>query len=113
MDPFEDRNDPDTAKENERVKDLVAWFLTHHEDPVENCPVEGGVYEYIWGGPVEDVGAELQTEFPNADETDILRAVEILDTCDSAGSWAKKPPPMSTEEELGIDVEQFDEEGQE
>jgi hypothetical protein len=102
-----DRNDPDLSKENDHVQDLVSWFLAHYEDPVESCPVEAGVYHYIWGGPVDDVAAEIHAQFPYAAESNLRRAAEILDTCESAGAWAKKPPPNGFNEE-DLDVEGLD-----
>lgn len=111
-DPFEYGNNPDTSKESEAVQDLVGWFLAHFEDPVESCPVESGVYQYIWGGPIDDVASEIHAAFPYAEEADIERAAAILGTCDSSGAWAKKPPPNDfNEEDLDVDEEDFDEDG--
>ena len=32
-------------------QEMRDWFLKNYEDPVENTPVDGGEYVYIWGEP--------------------------------------------------------------
>lgn len=74
IDPF------DTTGENPVVQGLVKWFLERFEPPDESMPMEGGVPQYIWGGPF-DAREQLSQEFGRSfDEDDVERAATILET---------------------------------
>jgi len=88
-------NSFDTTGESQAVQDMVAWFLTEHEDPAENCPWQEGEYKYIWGGPVfaeEAIPAKYEG---TVSPVDLARAIEILgEGCE----WSKVPPEDQDEE---------------
>lgn len=81
---------PETTGENKAVKEMIAWFVDHYEDPVNNCPhisAEGG-YQFIYGGPysAEDV---LLDNYPKAADEDIQRCAELINT--HCTEWSAVP----------------------
>ena len=81
----------DLKVEAEAIVEMVTWFFETYEDPAENCSYESaeGGYQYIWGGPCQ-ARDELEAKFPGADESNISRAVEIIER--SGTDWANQPP---------------------
>ena len=83
------------------VKQMVAWFRDHYEDPVENTPYcsEEGGYIYIWGGPydareeIEGHFATQQGAFSEDEWGEIIAAAVDEVEEDGGPEWTKPPPP--------------------
>ena len=76
---------PDTG---ETVDELVTWFHEHYVLPVHGVPYDSGEggYQYVFGGPYEAID-ELSSEFPNAEESVIDEAAELIN--EEGLDWVK------------------------
>ncbi len=71
------------------AKVMAKWFLEHYQDPVHGVPYNGreGGYQYVNGGPY-DASEQIQKHFPNAEVTDVEKAVEEIES-DGITEWVK------------------------
>lgn len=62
-----------------RVVAMVHWFLENFEDPADALPYDSreGGFQWLWGGPYS-AREELEEAFPDAEETEIAEAAEVL-----------------------------------
>lgn len=89
MDEYIDNEDRYTHLPDEpTIKNMVEWFLENYKDPVDGVPWNDGEYYYVYGGPYH-ADEELWDHFPDANEDDIEKAVEEIES-DGTIDWVKQ-----------------------
>lgn len=88
--------------QDQQIELMVEWFGERYEDPAQRMPYnsrEGG-YLWIYGGPY-DADEEIQSEFSDVAEFDVMqRAVEEI-TSDGLYEWA----PVASDDDYEDDRE--------
>lgn len=96
------RDDIELTPEQQVMAD---WFLAHYEDPVEHCPTDGGVYEWIWGGP-HDAGEVLSEKYPDASLETLAKVVDYVESGEmETTEWANVPTQDEDDKEPDSDPE--------
>ncbi|WP_022693310.1 hypothetical protein [Ponticaulis koreensis] len=63
----------------QRVAEMVQWFLFNYEDPANSTPRDEGDYFYIWGGPYYAGDIIPQTFLDDVDEDEVDNAVAEIE----------------------------------
>ncbi len=56
---------------DEAKDEIVQWVVDNYEDPVHSTPIDGGEYQYIWGGPF-DARELIADEFSGEASEEVL-----------------------------------------
>lgn len=81
---------------------MVRWFLDHFEQAVECCPVDGGEYLFLYGGPY-DPEEVFQQEYPEATPEMISEALRRLPQGDEWEAVPDDDEPYFDSSEIVID----------
>lgn len=94
---------PDEFRElsrEQKLEAMIAWFYSNYEDPVHRTSYNGREGGFLWnhGGPY-DADSELQGEFSDIADLDLIQeAVEEV-TSDGTYEWAPTPSDDDYEQE--------------
>ncbi|WEX78119.1 hypothetical protein PYH37_002971 [Sinorhizobium numidicum] len=82
-----------------KIEAMVQWFHANFEDPANRTPYnsqEGG-YQWIWGGPF-DADEELQDQFSDLADFDVIQAAVAEVTNDGIYEWERVADPDDYED---------------
>ena len=94
---------PDEFRElsrEQKLEAMITWFYSNYEDPVHRTSYNGREGGYLWnhGGPY-DADSELQGEFSDIADLDLIQEAVDEVTSDGTYEWAPTPRDDDYEQE--------------